>query len=265
MSNRQKYMFETAFDAQEAGGNAKPLPTHTDEDLDKARDEAFHAGHEAALVAARELEERQIKELFEVISQRVDALTATRAEDSQQLAAQATDVAIAICRKILPELARRHAMAEIEALIGDCLASMPEEPRIVVRVADQLVDQLQQRVDAITNGFEGKLVLFGDDEMAETDCAVVWADGGTERNLARLWQDLEQSLARLGVGSSVVAPAPAAVPDNHQEADIAMEQSDGAIAESTPQSFAEPDAAQRETPDPSAVSQEAPPAAAPTL
>jgi len=180
---------------------------HTDDDLAQARDEAFHAGHEAALVAARELEERQIKELFQTIGQRIEDLTATRADDNQRLAVQATDVAVSICRKLLPELSRRHAMTEIEGLIGDCLASMPDEPRIVVRVADALVDQLQRRIDTIANGFAGKLVLLGDDEMADTDCAVVWADGGTERNLARLWREVENALARLGVGKEVAPPA----------------------------------------------------------
>jgi flagellar assembly protein FliH len=208
MASRQKYMFETAFDKGAAEGNAKPLPTHTDEDVERAREAAFQAGHEAALVAAREIEERRIKEMFATISKRIDGLCATRAADNELLAGRATQVAVAICRKILPAMARRHALTEIEGLIGDCIAEMPEEPRIVVRVADELVDRLQQRMATYANGFEGRLVLLGDDAISETDCAVVWADGGTERNLDRLWRDIDAAIARNTADEPAIAGSP---------------------------------------------------------
>ena len=208
MSSRQKFMFETTFDQGGAESSAKPLPTHTDEDVARAREEAFQAGHEAALVAAREIEERRIKEVFEAMAQRVEGLCATRATDNDKLAGEATKVALAICRKVLPEMARRHALTEIEGLIGDCLAEMPEEPRIVVRVADQTVDRLQQHADKYAKGFDGKLVLLGDDEMADTDCAVVWADGGTERNLDRLWQDIDGAIKRITADEPDIANSP---------------------------------------------------------
>ena len=208
MTVKQKYMFETAFDQPGGGKGAPPMPTHTDEDLESAREEAFHAGHEAALVEARQIEELRIKELFETMAQQIDALSGTRAAENDRIAGQATDVALAICRKVLPEMARRHALTEIESLISNCLAEMPEEPRIVVRVADQKVDQLQTRIGNFSKGFDGKLVLLGDDEIADTDCAVVWADGGTERNLDRLWQDIDTAIGRLHLspGSADIVP-----------------------------------------------------------
>jgi flagellar assembly protein FliH len=221
MGNTEKFLFDTAFDKPEKGGNAKPLPTHTEEEVQRVREEAFHAGHEAALVEAKKIEERQIKELFGVIAGRIDDLSTARKTDTTLIAQQATQVAVAICRKVLPEMARRNALNEIEAMVEDCIASIPEEPRIVVRVADAMVDSLQARTVEFAGGFDGKLVLLGDDQMPITDCAVVWADGGTERNLDRLWQDIDSAIDRLLANNPVAetepeddATTPVATPDD---------------------------------------------------
>lgn len=197
MGTAQKFMFESAFDQPDGENAAAPLPTHTDEEVAHIREEAFQAGHEAALVEAKKIEERRLTEMFAMMAQRIDALCETRAADTDEISRQAIEVATTICRKVLPEMARRHALTEIEGMIGDCLAAMPDEPRMVVRVADDMVDRLQERIVAIANGFDGKLVLLGDDELSPTDCAVVWADGGTERNLDRLWQDINSAIDRL--------------------------------------------------------------------
>jgi flagellar assembly protein FliH len=203
MSASQKFLFETAFDEPGSERNAKPLPTHTDEQGELIREEAYRAGHTAALAEARNLEESRIKDMLNMMGRHIATLSKTREADIQSIAEQVTDVALAICRKVLPELSRQHALTEIEGLIRACLAEMPEEPRIVVRVADGTVDQLQQRISGLANGFAGKLVLLGDDELAPPDCVVLWADGGTERNLERLWQDIDSATARL----AALAPA----------------------------------------------------------
>jgi flagellar assembly protein FliH len=208
----QKFMFDTAFDQTGNEKSAKPLPTHTDEQVEQVRADAFQAGHEAALVEARRIEERRIAEIFSAMALRIDELCETRAADTGALARQATEVAVAICRKVMPEMARRNALSEVEGMIGECLAAMPEEPRIVVRVADGTVDRLQARIAEFAGGFGGKLVLLGDDEMPVTDCAVVWADGGTERNLDRLWQEIDAAVERM-LASSLAADGAASTAD----------------------------------------------------
>jgi len=58
--------------------------------------------------------------------------------------------------------------------------------------------KLQERLTQLSasNGFEGRVVLIGDDAMGESDCRVEWADGGVEREAGRIWRAVEEALAR---------------------------------------------------------------------
>jgi flagellar assembly protein FliH len=68
-------------------------------------------------------------------------------------------------------------------------------------------------VSAYAAGFDGKLVLLGDDEMALTDCRVDWPDGGTERNLDRLWRDIDDAIARTLARGTPVTDGDEGAPD----------------------------------------------------
>ena len=79
---------------------------------------------------------------------------------------------------------------------------MRDEPRLVVRAAESVVQLLDQRVDQLVaqSGFGGKMVLVPDDTMAPTDCRIDWADGSAERNQAALEQEVDQAVERYVAG-----------------------------------------------------------------
>ena len=58
------------------------------------------------------------------------------------------------------------------------------------------LDALQERLTQLSasSGFEGRVVLIGDDAMGESDCRVEWADGGVEREAGRIWRAVEEAL-----------------------------------------------------------------------
>ena len=70
--------------------------------------------------------------------------------------------------------------------------------RLVAYVPNDLLDPLNERVATISaaRGFEGRVVLIGDPELADSDCRIEWADGGLERDTRRLWSDIEAALDR---------------------------------------------------------------------
>lgn len=195
MSSARKYLFDNDF-ARPDAGRAKRA-AFTQEQIDAARAEGFEEGRRAGEDAMRAAEERRIADALETMAGQVGLLVQSRAEDQSELARESAQVALAICRKILPTLAARNALTEIEGLIVRCLADLRDEPRVVVRVADSRVEALQARFERMTATFDGKLVLLGDDELAESDCAVLWADGGSERNLSRLWADIHAVVGRV--------------------------------------------------------------------
>jgi flagellar assembly protein FliH len=58
---------------------------------------------------------------------------------------------------------------------------------------------LSEKIDTIATrrGFAGKVVLLAETSVAPGDCRIEWADGGVERDSARLWRDIDLAVARL--------------------------------------------------------------------
>ena len=115
-----------------------------------------------------------------------------------QAAGKSVDLALAIVRKLHPALVERQGLAEIESVLSQCLESLKQEPRLVTYVHSARLDALQERLAQLSTstGFEGRVVLIGDDAMGESDCRVEWADGGVEREAGRIWRAVEEALNR---------------------------------------------------------------------
>jgi len=118
---------------------------------------------------------------------------------------QPVHIALAIVRKLMPELARRGGLAEVEAMVRACLTDLMDEPRLVVRVADDTVDLVREHLNQMIQGrgFSATLMVVGDPGVAPGGCRIEWAEGGMERDTARLLADIEQRAA-----SFLEAPAP---------------------------------------------------------
>jgi flagellar assembly protein FliH len=217
MSAARKFLFDVNFDAAPdavvPAAQPKPVePRFSAAELEQARKAAFAEGQAAGQAAAlRGIEKTAADALQRAADQTALLLQAQAASDGQAMRS-ATATAVAILRKLQPELARRKGLAEIEAVLAQCLETMREEPRVLVRVHDSLLDPLRERLDTIsaTVGYEGRIVIIADEALAVGDCRVEWADGGVERDTARLWREIDAALAR-----AVASEAPAADTAEH--------------------------------------------------
>ena len=137
-----RYLFDTSFDVEDAdaaidGGAAAvegtPAPsTYTEDDLKAARDEALASGEAAGREAALGAVESQLQEALDRLVRQVGRLLEDQRRFNGEVVEQAVRMALKVVRKMLPELARRNGLAEIEAVLRRCLADVPDEPRIVV-------------------------------------------------------------------------------------------------------------------------------------
>ncbi|MEX2008727.1 MAG: FliH/SctL family protein [Dongiaceae bacterium] len=236
MQASEKYLFDSSFDDEAGDANAAATPAaaariHYDAaDLAAARDEGFAAGAAAGAAEARATIERTTADGLTAIVARLKSLYDRQAEAAEHSVRGAVGTAIAIVRKLHPELARRHGLVEIEGLLSRTLETLRDEPRLVVRVADGLLDPLRDRLDDMTRttGFEGRLVLLADAAITSGDCRIEWADGGVERDAASLWRDIETAWRR-GLGGvddghatdGVAAEATAAAADSCASDDAA--------------------------------------------
>jgi flagellar assembly protein FliH len=214
MAQAEKFLFETTFDAELRNAapakNAATAPTSfSEEELAKARCDAFAAGQAAGIEEARQATDHAAAQALATLAGQFEAAAAQLAETKEHRLRRAIEITVLMLRKLFPELSRRNALIETEALIKQCLAQLHDEPRVVIRVADALLDPLNNRVAALTEktGFEGKVVLLADDTLSASDVRVEWADGGAERDTGCLWTEIEQMLDRaLGKARPESAP-----------------------------------------------------------
>jgi flagellar assembly protein FliH len=192
-----KYNFDTSF-----GDNRQDKVQEELDDLRRqigeAREAGRREGHAAGRAEAlRELEQTLVQTLNKLIASCAD-LARDRQELERQLEADAANLAHAIARTLSPALMKNHPLAEIEALVADCLDGARREPRLVVRVHESLADPLGQRLDAlkISNHFAGQIILLDDPALGPLDCRVEWPDGGAERDQAALHKQIEAAVGR---------------------------------------------------------------------
>ena len=128
--------------------------------------------------------ERRSAAAFEQIGEALDRLAGGLAAIEGRLEAEAVEVAAAVGRKLAPELIAREPFAEIAALATDCFKQLVTAPHIVVRVNDSLLAVAKERLGeaARTRGFEGRLVVIAEPDIAVGDCRIEWADGGLTRD-----------------------------------------------------------------------------------
>ncbi|MHA1572233.1 MAG: hypothetical protein ACTSWM_10445 [Alphaproteobacteria bacterium] len=199
MAQAQKYEFGTSFDPGAAEEELRTAPKYNDDDLAAARKQAYDEGHATGLAEVLQSEERRLVELLTAITGKADELAAEFHHQIADHGDQAFKISMLVCRKVLPALAERHGLAEIEALITQCLGNLPSEPRVVVRIDATNLTKLQERIDRIAagaSGFFGQIVLLADDDLGSNDCQVQWADGGAERNVEKLMTHMEDVINR---------------------------------------------------------------------
>lgn len=206
-----KFLFDTDF---AAGGDPARVVSrpetrkYTASELEAARAAGYAAGVDAGRAAAEQEAARRTADTLDVIAQRLGEVMADAARRHESEARGAVQTAAEIIRRLLPALGKREAMNEVEALISDCLSRLHDEPRLVVRVSDDLLDPVRQRIDALAAaaGFAGRTILLADGALKPGDTRVEWADGGVDRDVSAVWREVEGAIQRF-VEDGAGAPA----------------------------------------------------------
>lgn len=196
----KKFLFDTHdFDKTEPETPAAPaVMTYSEDQLMLAKTQAYAQGKQEAALEAQAAQELQTHRLLESMIAQAERLIA--AEDRREIEsmAQATKLAMRVTHKLLPQMADRFALTEIERVILASLDVRKDEQRIAIMVSPAHMDTLKSRIDALAmeRGFAGKLILIADDTLGVSDCRVEWADGGAERMYERLFAQIETEFAK---------------------------------------------------------------------
>jgi len=206
-----KFQFNQEFDEQPrveerdvCAEDAPPQPTFFEADLAAAGAEGFDSGREAGKQEALNGVENALAESLAVIGQQLTAMGARHSEAWAACQRHALALSVSITRKIVPGLALDCALETIQQRITDALPRLVDEPRVVIRVPDEILDALRDRIEKIAAdaGFDGHCILLSEAGLTGPDCCIEWADGGAEYDSKRLWREIDLAVERYLFGGS---------------------------------------------------------------
>src|SRR5579863_2731674 len=199
MGAATKFLFDVDF----AASDGKPerqaitLAEHALK-LAEAETAAHRRGYEDARTDAGIEAERRMADALEQIAVSLAAASDALKAIEARLECEAVEVAVAVARKLAPALIACEPFAEISALASSCFRELIASPHIAVRVNDELYAATREKLDAIARarGFEGRLVVLAQEDIALGDCRIEWADGGVNRDNAAAEAAIGEAVAR---------------------------------------------------------------------
>jgi flagellar assembly protein FliH len=186
----QRFTFDRAFPdtPQRVVPLDKKEPTITVSEHERLLAMAVAAARQDGLVAGQAAAENDFTaELSRTMTQVAMALELVRA-DLDGIAAQASAEALRFGHEIGARLAGRLIDDAPIKLIEDAARRIFEDlrgqPHVAVRVADPLLEAARERIQAIARekGFDGRLIVMGEPDIAVGDVRIEWADGGIVRD-----------------------------------------------------------------------------------
>lgn len=180
-----KYLFDIDFTPAPKAATTIAIAEH-EALLAEAETRGYRNGFHAAETEMKTETARRLAIVLEQIAGTLETMAEGLKGIESRLEAEAVDVAHAVASKLAPALIAREPLAEIEALAVGCFRQLLASPHVVVRVSDKLYDAAREKLEGISKltGFEGRLVMLGEPEIAEGDCRIEWADGGVTRDRA---------------------------------------------------------------------------------
>ena len=197
MTARAKFLFDADF------GRVKEAPPQITPEAHQAAVAAaelrgYERGVASAEAQARSEAERRTAAAYERIAGALAGLAVEMRAIEGRLEAEAVEVAIAVAGRLASALVAREPLAEIAALATECFGAVVAAPHVVVRVNNELYPATRERLDQIAHarGFEGRLVVLGETDIALGDCRIEWADGGVIRERCAIEAAINDLVAR---------------------------------------------------------------------
>jgi flagellar assembly protein FliH len=207
MASKAKFLFDMPFDGSKPRVERNyapkpPPPKFSADEIEATRAAAYAEGDAAGRAAAYDENQRNLEHALHAIEGQLAAIAGAEERARVAARAEAVELAAVIARKLAGRLIERQPLAQIEALVLKVMDDMRDEPRLVVRAAEAVVQQLDQHLDQLVaqSGFGGKVTLVPDDTLPATDCRIDWADGSAERRQHKLEQDVDSAIERYIAG-----------------------------------------------------------------
>jgi len=159
---------------------------------------AYRNGFAAAQAQAHAEATQRMAAILGQIAETMERLSRGLHGVEARLESEAVEVAVAVARKLAPELIAAQPFKEIEALTTDCFRHLVAAPQITVRLPEDIYSGVKDKLEdlARARGFEGRLVVQADAALRAGDCQIEWADGGINRDAAAVDATISEAVTR---------------------------------------------------------------------
>ncbi len=198
MAAPAKFLFDTDFSAPDRSRERAATAAEVAQKVAAAEARAYRDGFDAGQREAKAESDRRGALALEEIKIAMQAIASRYAGIETRMETEAVDVAVAVARKLCSALIAAEPLGEITGLVADCFSHLVATPHLVVRINDQLYDAAHPRIEhlAKASGFQGRLVVLAEPEIATGDCRIEWADGGVVLERAAIEAKIEELVGR---------------------------------------------------------------------
>lgn len=175
-----KFLFDVDFAAPDRSREKAATAAEIAEKVAAAEARAYRSGFDAAQREARVDSDRRAAAALDDIAAALGGIAGRFAAIEARMETEAVDVAVAVARKLCSALIAAEPLVDILALVGDCFKHLVATPHLVVRLNNDLYDAARERIETLArnSGFQGRLVVLAEPDVAGGDCKIEWADGG---------------------------------------------------------------------------------------
>jgi flagellar assembly protein FliH len=198
MTAPAKFMFDVDFAAPDRTRERPATAAEIAQTIAAAEARAHRDGYDAGQREAKAESDRRSALALEEIKISMQGMAARFSALETRMETEAVDVAVAVARKLCGELIAAEPFGEVVALIKDCFAQLVATPHLVIRINDQLYEGARERFERLAkqSGFEGRLVILAEPEIATGDCRIEWADGGVVLERATIEAKIDELVGR---------------------------------------------------------------------
>jgi flagellar assembly protein FliH len=197
MASQVKFLFDTDFAATPQQRPAMTLAEHEAKCVERET-QAFRNGIAQAEAQIHAHAQQLIAVALGQIGDAITRLGQNLQTVESRMENEAVEVAVAVARKLAPELIAREPFVEIAALATECFQHLVSKPHVVVRVHDTVYAAAKDQLEEIARarGFDGRLVVLAEPNLHPGDCRIEWADGGVTRDRAQIEAAIGEAVVR---------------------------------------------------------------------
>ena len=193
-----KFLFDLDFAAPDVAKERAATAVEVAQQIAEAEARAYRAGFDAARNEAKAESDRRAALALEEIGISIRAIAGRFSTIEERMETEAVDVALSVARKLCAEMIAAEPLTEVMALVSDCFRHLTATPHIVVRINDSLYDAARAQIEQLAkrNGFEGKLVILAEPDIASGDCKIEWSDCGVTLDRATIDAKINELVGR---------------------------------------------------------------------